>query len=73
MSKPATNRAEGGASAGVIANAHKIVKYKFWQFGKVFHIFTGTDLSGSYYNCRTIVLLLRGLLQGQTAEHITKE
>ena len=50
-----------------------IVKYKCRECGKVFHIFTGTDLSGSHYNCRTIVLLLRGILQGQTTQHIAEE
>jgi transposase-like protein len=32
-----------------------IVKYKCRECGKVFHIFTGTDLSGSHYNCSQIV------------------
>jgi transposase-like protein len=50
-----------------------IVKYKCRECGKVFHIFTGTDLSGSHYRCGTIVLLLRGILQGQTTEQIAEE
>ncbi|WP_026103090.1 helix-turn-helix domain-containing protein [Pseudanabaena sp. PCC 6802] len=50
-----------------------IVKYKCRECGKVFHIFTGTDLCGSHYNCGTIVLLLRGFLQGQTTQHIAEE
>lgn len=41
--------------------------------GKVFHIFTGTALSGSHYNRSTISLLLRGFLQGQTTQHIAEE
>ena len=39
----------------------------------MFHIFTGTTLSGSHYNCSTIILLLRGFLQGQTTQHIAEE
>jgi hypothetical protein len=39
----------------------------------VFHIFTGTDLSGSHYTCGQIVLILRGFLQGQTTQHIAEE
>jgi hypothetical protein len=31
-----------------------IVKYKRRECGKVFHIFTGTDLSDSHYNCGQI-------------------
>jgi transposase-like protein len=50
-----------------------IVKYKCRECGKVFHIFTGTDLSGSHYNCGQIVLMLRGFLQGQTTQHIAEE
>ena len=50
-----------------------IVKYKCRECGKVFHIFTGTDLSGSYYTCGQIVLILRGFLQGQTTQHIAEE
>jgi len=50
-----------------------IVKYKCRECGRVFHIFTGTDLSGSHYNCSQIVLILRGFLQGQTTQHIAEE
>jgi transposase-like protein len=50
-----------------------IVKYKCRECGKVFHIFTGTDLSGSHYTCGQIVLILRGFLQGQTTQHIAEE
>jgi hypothetical protein len=39
----------------------------------VFHIFTGTDLSGSHYTCGQIVLILRGFLQGKTTQHIAEE
>jgi transposase-like protein len=61
--QPLTNRAAFGASAGVIA------KYKCRECGKVFHIFTEPDLSGSHYNCQTIVPL-RGIIQGQSTQHI---
>ena len=50
-----------------------IVKYKCRECGKVFHIFTGTDISGSHYTCGQIVLILRGFLQGQTTLHIAEE
>ncbi len=50
-----------------------IVKYKCRECGRVFHIFTGTDLSGSHYNCSQIVLILRRFLQGQTTQHIAEE
>jgi transposase-like protein len=49
------------------------VKYRCRECGKVFHIFTGTALSGSHYKCSTIILLLRGFLQGQTTQHIAEE
>jgi transposase-like protein len=50
-----------------------IVKYRCRECGRVFNIFTGTDLSGSHYNCSQIVLILRGFLQGQTTQHIAEE
>jgi transposase-like protein len=50
-----------------------IVKYKCRECGKVFHIFTGTDLSGSHYTCGQIVVILRGFFQGQTTQHIAEE
>lgn len=50
-----------------------IVKYKCRECGKVFHIFTGTDLSGSHYTCGQIVVILRGFLQGQTTQPIAEE
>ncbi|MFZ4730180.1 MAG: helix-turn-helix domain-containing protein [Pseudanabaena sp.] len=56
-----------------IAKAHQSSKYKRRECGKVFHIFTGTDLSGSHYTCGQIVLILRGFLQGETTQHIAEE
>ncbi|OIP74622.1 MAG: hypothetical protein AUK48_09465, partial [Oscillatoriales cyanobacterium CG2_30_44_21] len=50
-----------------------IVKYKCREYGRVFHIFTGTDLSGSHYIFSQIMLILRGFLQGQTTQHIAEE
>ena len=38
-----------------------ILKYRCRVCGRVFPLFTKTILSGIHYNCRIIVLLLRGL------------
>src|SRR5574341_899584 len=41
--------------------------------GKVFNIFTDTIWSGSRYSCITIVLILRGIVQGVPTMHLAEE
>jgi transposase-like protein len=50
-----------------------IVEYKCRSCGKVFNVFTGTMWSKSYYDCRTITLLIRGFTQGVPSLHLAKE
>lgn len=69
-----------GCGVGVAPNApvHKqakngLISYKCKQCGSVFNIFTRTLFSGIHYNCITIVLILRGIAQGVTTLHLSKE
>lgn len=41
-----------------------IVDYRCSECGKVFNIFTDTEWAGSHYDVRTIVLVIRGFVQG---------
>lgn len=50
-----------------------IVDYKCRECGAVFGIFTGTALSGIRYDCRIIVLILRGIARGETAMGMARE
>lgn len=50
-----------------------VVNYRCRQCGKVYTAFTGTVLSGTHYDCRTIVLLLRGVTQGKSSQLLADE
>jgi len=50
-----------------------IVEYRCRKCGKVFNIFTNTMWSGTHYDCRIIVLLIRGYAQGAPSLHLAKE
>jgi len=41
-----------------------IVEYRCRICGNVFNIFTNTVWQGSHYDCRTMVLVMRGVAQG---------
>jgi len=64
--------------ASSLAPVHKDAKnglasYKCKRCGSVFNLFTNTIFSGTHYNCITIVLILRGIAQGVTTLHLSKE
>jgi len=40
---------------------------------KTFNIFTNTILKGAHYDCVKIVLILQGIAQGKTTQHLSKE
>jgi len=50
-----------------------IFDYKCQICGKVYNIFTGTKFSRIRYSCGTIVLIIRGILQGVTTKHLAEE
>ena len=50
-----------------------IVKYRCRECGSVFNVFTGTLWSGTHYNCREIVLVLRGIAQGVSTQQLADE
>jgi transposase-like protein len=50
-----------------------IVEYRCRRCGRVFNIFTDTMWHGTHYDCRTIVLLIRGFAQGIPTLHLSKE
>lgn len=50
-----------------------LVSYRCRECGAVYHLFTGTILSGTHYKCSTIVQLLRGITQGTSTSHLARE
>ena len=50
-----------------------ILSYRCRICKTVFHIFTGTVWSGTHYDCKIVVLLMRGFIQGKTTLHLSKE
>lgn len=50
-----------------------VVSYRCRKCGAVFHIFSGTALSGIRYPCRKIVLMLRGFAQGTSTSQLAEE
>jgi transposase-like protein len=50
-----------------------IVKYRCRECGAVYNIFTGTILSGTHYDSRTLVLILRGVVKGAPTQMIAAE
>jgi len=50
-----------------------IFDYRCRVCGKVYNIFTDTIWSGSRYSCVTIVLIMRGIIQGKPTKHLAEE
>lgn len=50
-----------------------IFDYRCQKCGKVFNIFTGTVWSGTHYNSRLVVLVMRGFTQGIPTLHLAQE
>jgi transposase len=50
-----------------------IFDYRCRVCGKVYNIFTDTIWSGSRYSCVTIVLSIRGVVQGVPTQHLAEE
>ncbi len=50
-----------------------IFDYRCRVCGKVYNIFTDTIWSGSRYSCVTIVLIVRGVVQGVPPKHLAEE
>lgn len=50
-----------------------IFDYRCCKCGAVFHLFTGTIWSGTHYDCKTIVLVMRGFAQGVPTLHLAQE
>ena len=47
--------------------------YKCRVCGKVYNLFTDTLWQGARYPCRKIVLLMRGVAQGVSTQHLAQE
>jgi len=50
-----------------------LLDYKCRVCCKVFNVFTGTIWSGTHYDCRIIVLVMRGFAQGIPTLHLSNE
>lgn len=50
-----------------------VVNYRCRECGQVYNAFTGTVLSGTHYDCRTLVLLIRGITQGKSSRLLADE
>ena len=50
-----------------------IFDYRCRACGAVFNLFTGTAWSGTHYDCRVIVLLMRGFAQGVSTLQLSQE
>ena len=50
-----------------------IVKYRCRECGAVCNLFTGTVWSGTHYDCKTIVMVLRGIAQGVPTLQLAEE
>lgn len=50
-----------------------IVDYRCKSCGRVFNVFTGTLLAGTRHQSSKLVLILRGILQGQSTRHLAFE
>jgi transposase-like protein len=50
-----------------------VVDYRCRVCGSVFNAFTSTVWSGSRYTCVQMVLILRGIAQGTSTEHLAEE
>ncbi len=50
-----------------------IPKYKCRTCGSVFNLFTGSVWSGTHYDCATIIMVMRGFVQGTSTKHLAEE
>jgi len=50
-----------------------VFEYRCRVCGAVYNLFTGTIWSGTRYSCATIVLIMRGIVQGTPTEHLAEE
>ena len=50
-----------------------ILDYRCRQCGNVFNLFTNTVWEGTHYSCRTIVLIMRGFVQGTPTLQLADE
>lgn len=50
-----------------------VFEYRCRLCGAVYNLFTGTIWSGTRYSCATIVLIMRGIVQGIPTEHLAEE
>jgi transposase-like protein len=50
-----------------------LVKYRCHECGAVFNAFTNTVWSGTHYDCREVVLVLRGIAQGVSTQQLADE
>lgn len=48
-------------------------KWKCRECAKVFDILTGTVWSGTHYDCVTIMLVMRGIVQGTPTKQLSEE
>lgn len=57
---------------------HKLIRENVEQYccdecGSYFNLYTGTVLKGTHYSCCKIVLLLKGILKGQSSFSLSRE
>ena len=50
-----------------------IVDYRCRICGNVYNVFTNTVWQGTHYDCKTIVLVIRGFVQGVPTKHLAEE
>ena len=54
-------------------NRDPVIDYRCGHCGRVFNAFTQTTLAGTHYRPSEIVLILRGIAQGQTTASLARE
>lgn len=54
-------------------NKTGLPSYLCHSCGSVFNLYTGTIFEGIHYNCIVIILLLRGILKGETTQSLSQE
>lgn len=50
-----------------------VVNYRCRECGAVYNLYTGTIWSGTHYECRTILLLMRGFIKGVPTQELATE
>ncbi len=54
-------------------NKTGLPSYRCHSCRSVFNLYTGTILEGIHYDCIAIILLLRGILKGETTQSLSQE